>query len=370
MKRDFSVSANNEFIRLICEVENEKWCDFTDWIGDGWYGFQEWIGVLNIEHYIKDVNSYHKKVIDKNNTAKETIDAIFADVRNIDKNYMARFAAYKTRLELFINLVDQFSNVVSPSNGSFDPGNLPSFISQFKETDKYLKKIGGDGLTEDDVKQMDDFTKDILINNTSSILFALLPNVAIGEEIEIPLGPEVTFYYSATGSTENESPIDFNYVVEEQRMKLEKMTFTEETIPTFGTEFNSDGEIVFFAMSGKKGRYDVNRQVDKRLGPDAPDTYSWKITASVEEVAVEKSVTTETENGSVTSAVGIKKSNKTDWTPVPVPVPASVPVKLPRFEVPDWEPVDVNGVFTIIGSFSVVLLMGGLRSLDRFRLFY
>lgn len=52
MKRDFSDSAYNELISLVNEVENEKWCDFTDWIGDGWYGFQEWLGVLNISHYI------------------------------------------------------------------------------------------------------------------------------------------------------------------------------------------------------------------------------------------------------------------------------------------------------------------------------
>lgn len=50
---------------LVSEVENDKLCDLTDWIGDRWYDFESWIGRLNIRNYINDVNSYHKKVIDK-----------------------------------------------------------------------------------------------------------------------------------------------------------------------------------------------------------------------------------------------------------------------------------------------------------------
>lgn len=357
MKRDFSDSAYNELIRLIGEVESEKWCDFTDWIGDGWYGFQEWIGVLNIDHYINDVNSYHKKVIDKNNTSKETIDAIFADVKNIDKNYMTRFAAYKTRLEQFISLVDQFSTVVSPSNGTFDPGNLPTFISQFEETDKYLKMIGGDGLTEDDVNQMDSFTQAVIVSGISSTFIDLLPNVAIGEEVEIPIGPEITIYYSVTGSTETESPIDLNYIAEDQRLKLKNISFSADTdgALSFGVEGNTDGEVSVM-VEAKRDHFSINRNGDmegrKSIGTD---TYTIKFTASLEEVTFEESVTTEVDKASVTSAFGIKKSDKKGWTPIPVPVevPVPVPVELPKFEVPDinWKHVAVGaGIVVVVGA--------------------
>lgn len=357
MKRDFSDSAYNELIRLIGEVESEKWCDFTDWIGDGWYGFQEWIGVLNIDHYINDVNSYHKKVIDKNNTSKETIDAIFADVKNIDKNYMTRFAAYKTRLEQFISLVDQFSTVVSPSNGTFDPGNLPTFISQFEETDKYLKMIGGDGLTEGDVNQMDSFTQAVIVSGISSTFIDLLPNVAIGEEVEIPIGPEITIYYSVTGSTETESPIDLNYIAEDQRLKLKNISFSADTdgALSFGVEGNTDGEVSVM-VEAKRDHFSINRNGDmegrKSIGTD---TYTIKFTASLEEVTFEESVTTEVDKASVTSAFGIKKSDKKGWTPIPVPVevPVPVPVELPKFEVPDinWKHVAVGaGIVVVVGA--------------------
>ena len=66
MYRDFSESSKNKLLGLVSDVENEKWCDFTDWVGDRWLDFESWIGTLNIKGYVNNVNSYHKKVIDKN----------------------------------------------------------------------------------------------------------------------------------------------------------------------------------------------------------------------------------------------------------------------------------------------------------------
>lgn len=87
MLRDFSDSSKKNLLNLVSEVENEKLSDFTDWIGDRWYDFGEWVGSLNIKNYIDNVNSYHKKVIDKNNTTMDSIEKIFEDVKNINNSY-------------------------------------------------------------------------------------------------------------------------------------------------------------------------------------------------------------------------------------------------------------------------------------------
>lgn len=65
MKRDFSEASKQKLIALVTQVENEKYSEFTDWVGDRWYDFESWIGQLNIKHYLDNVNAYHKKVIDK-----------------------------------------------------------------------------------------------------------------------------------------------------------------------------------------------------------------------------------------------------------------------------------------------------------------
>ena len=84
MIRDFSQDAKSELETLVKQVEDEKLCDFTDWIGDRWLDFESWIGLLNVKRYIDDINAYHKKVIDKNNTTLSDIERIFNAAYAVD----------------------------------------------------------------------------------------------------------------------------------------------------------------------------------------------------------------------------------------------------------------------------------------------
>ena len=52
MYRDFSEKSRNELLGLVSQVENEKISNFTDWVGDRWYDFESWIGILNIRNYL------------------------------------------------------------------------------------------------------------------------------------------------------------------------------------------------------------------------------------------------------------------------------------------------------------------------------
>ena len=55
MYRDFSEQSRANLMNLVDQVEREKLCDFTDWIGDRWYDFEDWIGQLDIKYYINNV---------------------------------------------------------------------------------------------------------------------------------------------------------------------------------------------------------------------------------------------------------------------------------------------------------------------------
>ncbi len=94
MLRDFSDASKQKLLGLVSQVENEKYSDFTDWVGDRWYDFEEWIGQLNIRNYINNVNAYHKKVIDKNNATKDSIEKIFQDVNQVNHSYYSTFQNY------------------------------------------------------------------------------------------------------------------------------------------------------------------------------------------------------------------------------------------------------------------------------------
>lgn len=119
MYRDFSNESKNKLLGLVSDVENEKWCDFTDWVGDRWLDFESWIGTLSIKRYVNNVNSYHKKVIDKNNATKKSIEKIFNSVSAIDKTYQGTFNNIEELLKQWKTYVNELSVITDPSNGNF-----------------------------------------------------------------------------------------------------------------------------------------------------------------------------------------------------------------------------------------------------------
>lgn len=129
MYRDFSENSKNKLLGLVSEVESEKWCDFTDWVGDRWLDFESWIGTLNIKGYVNNVNSYHKKVIDKNNATKKSIEEIFSNVAGVDSSFQKTFDSVEGVLKGWQNYIDSMANIVSPTSGSFNADFITKSLS-------------------------------------------------------------------------------------------------------------------------------------------------------------------------------------------------------------------------------------------------
>jgi rhs family protein len=138
--RDFSEKSRNELLGLVSQVENEKISNFTDWVGDRWYDFESWIGKLNIRNYLNNVNEYHKKVIDKNNATKSSINTIFNKVKSVDASYKDTFSIKKSQLQQWQRYINELSQIVNPRNGKF---NAKAMSDAF---DGILKQISNDEL--------------------------------------------------------------------------------------------------------------------------------------------------------------------------------------------------------------------------------
>lgn len=161
MYRDFSEKSKQNILNLVDEVENEKWCDFTDWVGDRWYDFESWIGTLNIKNYINNVNAYHKKVIDKNNTTKETVISIFDEVKSVDYSYFGIFENLKDSLSGWDSFILSLSEIVTPENGCFDAeymgSKLTPLLTDIEESqveclrDQMVQNIGGELIFDEDL---------------------------------------------------------------------------------------------------------------------------------------------------------------------------------------------------------------------------
>ncbi len=168
MRRDFSETARQQLLSLVSQVENEQWCEFTDWIGDGWYAFESLIGQLDIQKYVNNINEYHKKVIDKNDASLHSINNIFHKVNNVDQTYRVRFEDVQLALEKWRQAIDQLSDIVDPSQGKFHAeymgGPLKDLLTDVVDTSTKIEAAS---------QPPEDATTDIL-NRLIDILKSLL----------------------------------------------------------------------------------------------------------------------------------------------------------------------------------------------------
>ena len=66
MFRDFSDEAKQKLLKYVDEVTADgTWDRVKDWFGDAGLTIQSWLGQLSIQNYVNDVDTYHKKVLDK-----------------------------------------------------------------------------------------------------------------------------------------------------------------------------------------------------------------------------------------------------------------------------------------------------------------
>lgn len=87
MTRDFSDAAKEKLIQQIKAVTPEGiFSKIGDFFGDLWLNLQEKYGDLNIQSYANDVDAYHQKILDKNNTEIRQIEEIFAAVHEVDES--------------------------------------------------------------------------------------------------------------------------------------------------------------------------------------------------------------------------------------------------------------------------------------------
>lgn len=143
MIRDFSDRAKQDLMNMVAQMENEKLCDFTDWVGDCWYSFEEWIGLLNLKEDLSNVNEYHKKVIDKNNTTLNELEAIFSKVYAVEAEYHSGFCSIISACNSFNKILQTLIEIISPENGSFSPEEMNALLPErFTEYQEYLSKYG------------------------------------------------------------------------------------------------------------------------------------------------------------------------------------------------------------------------------------
>ena len=141
MLRDFSETSKEKLLNMVWQVENDEICFFTDWIGDRWCDYEDWLTDLGLVGYINDINAYHKKVIDKNNATYSAINRIFEEVNNVDVSYWGIFHNIELLLEEQRIFISELSSIVTPKNKKFNTVTIEHQLSDGVKNIKCLSKI-------------------------------------------------------------------------------------------------------------------------------------------------------------------------------------------------------------------------------------
>ena len=137
MTRDFSEKAKQKLEGYADDAAaSSTWGKIKDWFSDRGMDFQSWTGKLGIENYINDVDTYHQKIIDKNNATKKKIDTIFSNVQSVDTKSMAAMNRQITCGNNIIKLINDLAASISPDGGNLDmagmKGTLDADVARIK----------------------------------------------------------------------------------------------------------------------------------------------------------------------------------------------------------------------------------------------
>lgn len=125
MTRDFSEKAKQKLEGYADDAAaSSTWGKIKDWFSDRGMDFQSWTGKLGIENYINDVDTYHQKIIDKNNATKKKIDTIFSNVQSVDTKSMAAMNRQITCGNNIIKLINDLAASISPDGGNLDMAGM------------------------------------------------------------------------------------------------------------------------------------------------------------------------------------------------------------------------------------------------------
>ena len=174
MVRDYSQEYYLELCAQIREINRTEFFFITDGIEDLWNTFSSWIGWLNIEDYVDNIEKYHKTVLDQHNTTEEKLKKIFENVRKIDMEYASVFNSTFLSLSEYTNAINEMCELIDPQKYAFDLTAIQErshqLISNIREARIELKSNYNDMLTEMGLRIMGEAAVEFLVDIAGSAI--------------------------------------------------------------------------------------------------------------------------------------------------------------------------------------------------------
>lgn len=381
MFRDFSEDAKEQLLEYVNEVAPvTTWEKVKDCIGDMGLTVQGWLGQLNISDYVNDLDAYHKKILDKNDTSTQQIEQIFSDVTAVDAKYGAILLETVTTGTQIVKYIRDLADTIDPAGGKFTMDKMEELLGMDKAdleaeqiqltgalteggqedaASAYVEDAAGLDMTYDDFLQLTKQQQQEYISKAGSYLLSLLPSVELEAgvyEVTVPIGVDMTATYNVTvtGTVEGENEATVGLTIEQQKVVLGSVGFSGGNAGVTVEEdgIGVEGEVGNTTMSINQ---DVSGKAELSMKITTGDSeLKFSVGGSAASTSVKYEVETAiSEELKVNSSLEVEKSNNTNlpqWEPVPVEVCEYEPE-------PDYSP-SIDGEAVVEGITAAVIVIG------------
>ncbi|MBQ6583459.1 MAG: hypothetical protein IJH77_06530 [Mogibacterium sp.] len=135
MKKDFTKANEEHIIAIVKEVTADGFPEqFKDFFGDIWLSITGWFGKMDISKYLNDIDAYHRRVLDKNNTTIKQIRKIFNTVREDDTTHGTRQSFIRTQYYTpVVSYLEELNAMLDPNVSSVVAGMRAHKLNELRE---------------------------------------------------------------------------------------------------------------------------------------------------------------------------------------------------------------------------------------------
>ena len=147
MKRDFTDENYQHFCSLIEQVNKDSWFGISDWFGDRYLDIKHWLGDLGLYDYTRNIEEYHREVLDRKNTSVSVITNVFDKVSEIDTRYASEteghFGYYKNSFAEYQKFTQGLLWVADECISGISGGKSIGSLISSEKMNGFLKEIAG-----------------------------------------------------------------------------------------------------------------------------------------------------------------------------------------------------------------------------------
>lgn len=178
MVRDFTERKREEIYEILDAIDHKEWKPFMTWCGGRAGDFGEWADKLGIPSYTRQIDNYQSRILETNESTRNQIDRIFANVAETDRRYAEIFRNHQEIVKEQMARVQAMTEAMRSASST---GHMRTMLLSEREEDSMsdrekrilsgqeilMRRLEGEGVSPEECKKICDM---IMENNPNMLI--------------------------------------------------------------------------------------------------------------------------------------------------------------------------------------------------------